>query len=366
VARTTGSRFCCACAGAVVACDETATPLRVWVLSDGQPGHYNLSRGVINALQRLRPVQEFRVTTRLRIGFGRNILRLILNHTHAPLSYGLLKLFYAIDGLPQQGCDLIVSAGGKTSFANAWLARLKNVPNVFTGSLRRLSPGHFSVVLTLEPPDSSPVYLPLELPPTALDERELEIRAAQFREQTRPGEQTCWCMLIGGNGAGYRYREPDWRALARLMKGLAGLHNIRWLLVSSRRTGTEAEQFLAEYLEEEVLAAQCWYGEGDAYSAEAWLGVAEKVFVTEDSMTMLTEAICARRPVISLRPQQSLPNDRYQRMVQRFADRGFIHRYALNQLAEQPEMLDDVQCSVLEESPQENLSKQLGQHLGLI
>jgi len=305
------------------------------------------------------------VTVRLRIGLGRNILRLILNHVHTPLPVGFLKLFYEIDGLPDQGCDLIVSTGGKTSFANAWLARLKNVPNVFTGSLRRLSPGRFSAVLTLESTDNAPTHLVLQLPPSALDEQELDIQAAQLRKQVGLGEQPCWCMLIGGNGAGYRYREQDWRALARLMKKLAGLHDIRWLLVSSRRTGIEAEQLLAEYLDKEVLAAHCWCGKGDAYSAEAWLGAAEKVFVTEDSMTMLTEAMYARRPVFSLRPQQSLPNDRYQRMVQRFADQGLICRYALNQLVEQPEMLDDAQVSVLKESPQKNLSKQLGQRLGL-
>ena len=306
------------------------------------------------------------MTVRLRIGLGRNILRMILNHVRMPLPIGLLKLFYEIDGLPDQDCDLILSTGGKTSFANAWLARLKNVPNVFTGSLRRLSPGSFSAVLTLEPTDKAPSHLVLQLPPSALDEQELEIQAAQFRKRVGLGEQPCWCILTGGNGAGYRYREQDWRALAKLMKRLAGLHGIRWLLVSSRRTGTEAELLLAEGLDEELLAAQCWYGKGDVYSVEAWLGTAEKVFVTEDSMTMLTEAICTRRPVFSLRPQQSLPNDRYERMVQRFAARGLICRYALNQLAEQPEMLNDAQCNALEESPQESLSKQLGLRLGLI
>jgi len=340
--------------------------LRVWVLSDDQPGHYNLSRGVVAALRRLQPVEEYRVTTRLRFGFGRNILRLLLNRVRGPLPYRLLQVFYAIDALPQAECDLIVSAGGKTSFANAWLARLWQVPNVFTGSLRRLSPDHFRAVLTLEAPDESPVYLPLDLPPCALDEGALERQAAQFREQAGPGAQTCWCMLVGGDGAGYRYREPDWRALVTLMQKLTQLHGIRWLLVTSRRTGAAAEQRLAGMLDEAVLAAQCLYSKGDAYHAESWLGIAERVLVTEDSMTMLTEAICARRPVISLRPQQSLPDARYQRMVQRFVERGFIRRLALNQVSGQPEMLNDVQCRVLEVSPQAVLSRQLGQRLGLI
>ena len=135
-----------------MACEKAGAPLRVWVLSDDQPGHYNQSSGVVSALRHIRPVQESWVVVRLRIGFGRNILRLILNHVRMPLPCGFLKLFYDIEGLPDQGCDLIVSTGGKTSFANAWLARLKNVPNVFTGSLRRLSPAHFSAVFTLTTP----------------------------------------------------------------------------------------------------------------------------------------------------------------------------------------------------------------------
>ncbi|HHJ15867.1 MAG TPA: hypothetical protein ENJ80_04130 [Gammaproteobacteria bacterium] len=341
------------------------TPLRVWVLSDDQPGHLNLSRGVVLALQRLGPVQDTCITFRLRMGLMRNLLRALLNHTGVPLPVSLLKLFYVFDALPAQGCDLVVSAGGKTSFANAWLARSLRVPNVFTGSLRRLSPQLFSAVLTLEPNDATPVSLVLDLPPGIIDEATLSAQAAQFREQYDLVDQHCWCMLIGGDGAGYRYHEPDWQALAQAMNRLAKHYGIRWLVVSSRRTGYQAAQQLRRLLEPDSLAVQCWHDLGDEYLAGAFLGTAEKIFVTEDSMTMLGEAMSARRPVYSLRPRQVQPNTRYRDMIRRFAERRLLCRFTLEELARQPKLPGKTRCQVLETSPQATLSRQLAKQLDL-
>ncbi len=340
-------------------------PLRVWVLSDDQPGHLNLSRGVVLALQRLGPVQDTCITFRLRMGLARNLLRALLNHLSIPLPVRWLKLFYVIDDLPTAGCDLIVSAGGKTSFANAWLARSLRVPNVFFGSLRRLTPQLFSVVLTLEPNDTTPVSLVLDLPPGIIDEQTLSAQAAQFREQHDLVDQRCWCMLIGGDGAGYCYSEQDWQTLAQAMNQLAAHYGIRWLVVSSRRTGYPAAQQLRRFLEPDSLAVQCWHDVGDEYHAGAFLGTAEKIFVTEDSMTMLGEAMSARRPVFSLRPLQVQPNKRYRDMIQRFAERRLLCRFTLDELVQQPELLGKAHCRVLEASAQLALSVQLNKHLNL-
>jgi len=343
----------------------TETPLRVWVLSDGQPGHVNLSHGIVLALRRLGPVQDSCISFRLRMGLARNLLRVVLNHTGFPLPVGLLKLFYVIDDLPATGCDLVVSAGGKTSFANAWLARTLRVPNVFFGSLRRLSPQLFSAVLSLEPAGATPAGLVLDLPPGIIDENTLSAQAAQFREQHDLFDQHCWCMLIGGDGAGYRYLEADWEILAQAMNRLAGHYGIRWLVVSSRRTGDRAAQQLRRLLEPDKLAVQCWHDMGDAYSAGAFLGTAEKIFVSEDSMTMLGEAMSARKPVYSLRPRQVQPDTRYRGMIRRFSERNLLCRFTLEELAQQPELVSKADCKVLETSVQESLSRQLAERLDL-
>ena len=340
-------------------------PLRVCVLSDGQPGHYNQSRGVLQALRQIRPVEASWFGAELRVGLARNLLRVALNSGRSPRTLWPLRLAYRLEGLPGRECDLVLSAGGKTSFANAWLAGLLKVPNLYAGSLRGLSAQRFSVVMTLEPVPDAPGNLVVPLPPCAIDADQVEQQGAALRLQLGAPAQRYWTLLLGGDGAGYRYAKADWQALARLVNALAARRGIRWLLVTSRRTGGRAETLLQQRLEPSLLAGACWYGRADRYRREAWLGAAERVFVTEDSMTMLTEAACALRPVHSLRPAVAAPDARYRQALQRFAERGFLCRHDLAQLAECPELLAPERCRALDESPNRWLAEQLRARLGL-
>jgi mitochondrial fission protein ELM1 len=342
------------------------TPLRVWVLSDSQPGHYNLSRGVIAALKRVRPVEEHRLTVRLRFGLMRNLLRFFLNKACRLPASSWMRLFYVMPDLPAQRCDLIVSAGGKTSFANAWLSRDLSVPNIFTGSLRRLSAELFTVILTLEPVDPPSVAnLVLDLPPSTIDSTMLERKGEQLRQDLQLAGQRLYTLLIGGDGAGYQYDVQDWKQLAQLLNVLGELHQIRWLLLGSRRTGAEAQRIIESTVDSALIAHSVWYEPGKPVEIGAYLGAAEQVFVTEDSMTMVTEAIYSQRSVISLRPAAVDSTRRYEAMMKRFSDRRWICRYGVSSLLERPGQLAEHGCIPLAESPLDDLSEQLARRLQL-
>lgn len=342
------------------------TPLHVWVLSDGQPGHYSLARGIVAALARLRPVEQHWITLKLRVGAARGPMRQLLNRLPAPPPPAWLNLFYRMPALPRTPCDLIVSAGGKTSFANAWLARRMGVRNVFAGSLRRLSPALFDAVLTLEPL-APPVSnnLVLELPPSAFDVDAVNRSGRAFRARHSLNGNALWTIMLGGDGAGYRYSRDDWRQLGQLLARLAEAHGVRWLVLSSRRTGRQAEKTVCETLGDGHIAAACWYRHSDADCVAACLGAADRVFVTEDSMTMLTEAIFSQRPVVSLRPASVAPTTRYAGMIERFAAKGWICRYSIAALATGQRQLGDTRCTVLETSPLPGLSRELAVRLDL-
>jgi len=340
-------------------------PLNAWVLSDGRPGHYNQARGILQALRRIRPVEVSWIDAKLRLGLARNLLRSVLNGSQAPRSLWPLRLVYRFDALPETRCDLIVSAGGKTSFANAWLAAVLKVPNLYAGSLRGLSARRFAVVLTLEPVPGAAANLVVPLPPSALDSDEADRLGAAFRRRLGPPGQRYWTLLVGGDGAGYRYAPEDWVALARLINSVARRHQIRWLLVSSRRTGRRAEALLKQHVDSSVRAAACWFQDREEYRAEAWLGAAEYIFVTEDSMTMLTEAASARRPIHSLRPATAAPAQRYEQALERFAGQGWLCRHRIADLAGQPETLNAQHCQPLAASPTQWLADRLRERLGL-
>lgn len=342
------------------------TPLRVWVLSDNQPGHYNLSSGVIAALRRVGPVEERRVVLRLRFGLMRNLLRFFLNRNYNLPASGWMRLFYSRPELPAQPCDLIVSAGGKTSFANAWLGRDLKVPNIFIGSLRRLSPELFTVTLTLEPvTPPSVTNLVLELPPSTIDKAVIDRKAERLRQALKLPDQRLYALLIGGDGAGYKYDKQDWARLGRLLNVLSARYQVRWLLLGSRRTGVEARQVIGSTADSAAIAASAWYEPGEKSKIEAFLGAAEKVFVTEDSMTMVAEAIYSQRPVVSLRPTVVASTKRYATMMKRFADQRWICRYDMSALLETPDQLAEQGCNPLARSPLDELSEQLVRRLQL-
>ena len=336
------------------------------MLSDGQPGHYNLSRGVISALKRVRPVEEHWLTLQLRFGLMRNLLRFFLNRFSRLPASSWMRLFYVMPDLSARRCDLIVSAGGKTSFANAWLGRDMNVPNIFAGSLRRLSPQLFTVVLTLEPVDPpSAANLVLDLPPSTVDDITLDQQGEQLRQNLRLPHERLYTLLIGGDGAGYQYSARDWKQLGQLLNVLGERYQIRWLLLGSRRTGNEAQRIVESTVDSALVAGSAWYESGKQVEIGAYLGAAEQVFVTEDSMTMVTEAIYSRRPVVSLRPASVASTQRYEAMMKRFADRRWICRYSVSSLLERPGQLTEQVCSPLTESPLDGLAGQLARRLQL-
>ena len=97
--------------------------MRILILHEGRAGHSSQSRAVAMALGKSFPVEETRVFCKLRVGAFQRPLRFLLNLTGAKLPLCLFRLFHKGEPLPHETPDLIISAGGGTTNANAWLAR---------------------------------------------------------------------------------------------------------------------------------------------------------------------------------------------------------------------------------------------------
>ena len=114
----------------------------------------------------------------------------------------------------------------------------------------------------------------------------------------------------------HRYAVADWHSLAEAMNRIAERQGIRWLVTTSRRTGGEAEAILHSALAPKHLAYAIWWAEKPEKRVNAFLGAAEFVFATQDSVTMVTECVAAGKPTAVIRPAEV-----------RFPERSFLPAY---------------------------------------
>lgn len=300
---------------------EEVKPLIVWLLSDGAPGHLSQSRGIVDALATRRMVETRTIELKIRSPFWKRLGRLLLPRIRDTDAW----LRRICDIAPPTGQpDLVVSSGANTLLANALLARRHGVPNVYSGTLKGYDPAAFARVFTVVPLDVACNHV-LPLPP---------VPGELARPLPPPTGEPRIAVLVGGDGAGYVFKEADWRAFGAGLAALARRDGARLLLTTSRRTGAVAEAWLRESIPVELIADAVWWSQAPRKVMRDFLGAASAIVVTEDSLSMVAESLYSGRPVVSVSPVVAQPNANDGAALQAYAERGLLVRQPLAGLAD--------------------------------
>lgn len=341
-----------------------ASSCSIWAFSDGRPGHFNQTHGMVEALKlKYQNVNVTWLDVRLKAGFLRKVMRWSLNRGFS--SWNWIRLCYRFQTpLPDSPPSIIVSSGGNTMYCNAAAARHFGCANFFSGSLRKLHPKNFTGTLLLETHSDCglPGIIPLELAPTRISRTIVNQAAVDWARSNAPLQQAppYWTLLVGGNGAGAVYKEKDWLQLARWANEISRMFSIHWLVVTSRRTGVVGEKILKTHLKP-VVASASWYGETPGQKViESFLGLAGCVVCTEDSMSMLIESMASGRPTLSFRPESSEPKKDFLNFVLRCQENQRLARIQSTAIPSRQE-LDDIlkQLTPFAVSPIETLAEQM-------
>ena len=300
---------------------HTDAPLSVWLLSDGAPGHLSQSRGIVDALATRRKVKLTTIDLKLRSSLWKRLGRLYLPRIRD--TAGWLARTYTVT-LPVGRPALIVSSGANTLLANALLARQHAVPNVYSGTLKGYDPAAFDCVFTVVALGVACNHV-LPLPPVP-GELAHALPAA--------GGEPLIAVLVGGDGAGYVFKDVDWRAFADGLAALARREGARLLLTSSRRSGAAAEDLLRASVPPELLADAVWWSQAPRKVMRRFLGAASAIVVTEDSLSMVAESLYSGRPVISVSPAMAQPNANDGAALQGYVARGLLARCPIGRLPE--------------------------------
>ena len=231
-------------------------PLTLWLLGDGKAGHENQSLGLAEAMGRRTPCSIHRIALAGATG--------LLGKIRAAVAAG--------GGLPAP--DLILAAGHATHPALLWLARQQRAKSIVL--MRPSLPlGWFDLCI-------APAH---DFPCDAESRPNLILTCGALNRVAAPdgSDRTGQMILIGGPSSSHAW---DGESLLRAIEQITSIG--AWQLADSRRTpGGFIEEIRRRLPAIQVVAHQ--------QTTPAWLpgqlAAAAEVWVTEDSVSMVYEAL---------------------------------------------------------------------------
>ncbi|MEM7021930.1 MAG: mitochondrial fission ELM1 family protein [Pseudomonadota bacterium] len=262
---------------------EYSTAPRVWVLSDGRPGHDHQGLGVAEALG-----WSFIVK---RVSRGR--LAALPNRLLGRTRSGLRRRERRALSPPWP--DLVIGAGRRTVPPARWIKHqnpsTRLVQLMWPGSRRNID---LVVVPEHDRVREQPGVMQVIGSPHRVTKQRLRDAAECFVPKLARLPRPYIVCLVGGPRRQLPFAPNDAGALAGRLNRMAQAFGGSLLVVTSRRTGPSCEQSLAQSLDVPHLMHR--FGQGEDHYLGI-LGSADAVVVTADSASMCCEACTVGCPV---------------------------------------------------------------------
>ncbi|WP_432695664.1 ELM1/GtrOC1 family putative glycosyltransferase [Marinobacterium sp. YM272] len=303
----------------------------IWVLYDGKAGHLSQSQGLAERLAQRTGAQVKTVEAYPKAGLLR-LLAVWLCRLGVVWPRMFRRFYHCKlpSGKPQQ----IISFGGKVVPLNVTLAALYGCDNILIGNRYRLPVTLFSVVVNARDeriPNQVVAQVPFSCASKGHSAGERQC-LTDLKRSSRP----LWLLLLGGEGSGFSYTDQDWQQLKAAMIRLAQQHGIRWLVSNSRRTPAAGTALLSDPELQDYCQQRISYQQGGP-GLGPFLQAAERIFVTADSLSMVTEAIAssATAPVAGLVPEVVAGGESvHQRTLRHYQQRRWLEMVPIASLAE--------------------------------
>ena len=307
--------------------------MQVLVIKDDKPGHYNQTEGLVLYLKEMSNDLEVEyIQIEIKSKLTRKILRFLLNNfpklfTQNSLKY--LSFFYKNYSIPKNMPDLIISTGGNTSNLNAWFAKVYECKNILNGALRGLKEELFTNITTVIDLGYKNQII-LDVAPSVITKEKLKESGIEFIKNKKLSiEDKYYTLLVGGDGAGYKYDNNFYDNLIEFVKNISIKKNIKWLITTSRRTPLDIEIQMKNKLKD-YCAYFVDYNINPEKVMSSFLSLSEKVFVTEESSSMISEAILSEKDVFTIGVGNNKSDSNYKNILDKFVKSRYIVRCEIN------------------------------------
>ncbi len=304
-------------------------PINICHLSEGIAGHNGQVLGVIKTIKDAGfEVMVEEVKVGWSIGPIRSILRFItrkLSRFPNKISIRCIQACYSL--APFKDFDIVISSGSNLAPINLALAKKYQAKNIHMSSIRDWSVGDFTAYITTTQVSFLPNNLRPKIVPNQFDPKNCEEQGKEFIEANNLQDQQFSLLVIGGDGIGYTYSDEEWEIMIRQFISFCNNANTTPLFITSRRTPKELEEKLIN--EQDSPYSVFYHAEQRRGKFHHLLYVANHIFVTEDSSTMISEAVSSGKSVISVYPQSIKTPKKYSDIIDKYQRLNFVERRSL-------------------------------------
>ncbi len=189
--------------------------------------------------------------------------------------------------------ELLVGCGGK---AAAVLAALRHRARGIIVQHPRMDPRKFDLIVASRHDElTGPNVLVARTALHRVRPARLAEAAALWAPRLAHLPRPLVAVLVGGSNGRFRLDLPVGQALAAQLAGMMHADRVGLMVTPSRRTGPAVRRVLADTLA--PLGAMVWNGSGDNPYL-GMLALADAIVVTSESVSMVSEAVATRAPVL--------------------------------------------------------------------
>ena len=300
--------------------------IRICHLSEGVAGHDGQVLGVIKTLRDAGcDVSTKTVSVRWKIHFLRGLLRLLsrkLSKYPNFISRKLILFCYKFASVNE--VDVIISGGANLAPLNLAISKTLKVKNIHLSTPRDWKISDFSAYITSSKVSTSPSNLVPEIVPNQFDPKTCKELGTKFISEKGIEGIKFSLLVLGGDGIGYTYTKREWIEIIDNFSSFCETKESNPLFITSRRTPKEIENLIKERFE--VSISVLFHSEKARGKFDHLLYIAHDIFVTEDSSTMISEAISSGKKVASIFPQNIKAPEKYSQIIMKYESLGFIER----------------------------------------
>jgi uncharacterized protein len=211
----------------------------------------------------------------------------------------------------------VISTLGRGEAQGAFLGCFLEAPAIHLGTPKRIARDHFAAVIAHpgDPPQGGEIAVAVV--PTRV----------RLSRQTTSQSIGKICLLLGGNARSVMtYDEGFWGRAVGAAVATAAKHGAMLVVITAPRTGAAAEAIIEETLSRNKpdRADLFLYGRGDRRNIVPEIASADAIFVTAESISMVSDAVASGKPVLALHDGQMPASQRVRGFLTHLSEAGLI------------------------------------------